>query len=50
MDSKILEIALRKLSEEFDRFIGKVEDGTLKEGDIKRAKACLPPYCERAFK
>jgi hypothetical protein len=46
----ILETALKKLSEEFDRYIKTVESGELKKSDTMRARACLPPYCEMAFR
>lgn len=55
MDTDILEIALRKLSQGFDSFIGECvgEDGNVRapcKQEIMKARALLPPYCKHAFK
>ena len=49
-DTLILEIAIRKLSERFDEFIGKVLESDVSQGDIMKARACLPSYCEHSLK
>lgn len=51
----LVKIALRKLSEEFDRFISEClnEGETIKQPSkqaIMRARGCLPPYCKNSFK
>jgi len=50
LNDRVLELALRKLSEHFDEVIGKYLDGTLTKGDIAKARGYLPPYCKYAYK
>jgi hypothetical protein len=55
MSNDILLIAIKSLSEEFDRFIGEClnEDGSIKlpsKQAIMRAKGCLPDYCKHSYK
>lgn len=54
MRDKVLGIAIKKLSEAFDEFIGTCVDvdGKPKAPDQKslmKAKSVLPPYCENAL-
>lgn len=55
MEKDILEIAIKHLSEQFDKFIaqcidinGKPVAPTYK--DIMRARGYLPPYCKMSLK
>ena len=55
IDTEILEIALCKLSEAFDRLVSDCIDdkGNPRQPDrktIMQSRACLPPSCENAFK
>ena len=54
-DVEILELSIESLSKEFDELISRCMDseGKPKQPDSKaliRAKACLPSYCDNAFK
>ena len=54
MSEEILKIAIRKLSESFDEFIGSCinEEGKPKEPSYKsimKARGFLPPYCKNAL-
>ena len=54
LDTKVLELALLKISEAFDEFVGACTDdrGQPKQPDINhlmKAKGYLPPYCKNAF-
>jgi hypothetical protein len=51
---KVIDIALRKIAEEFDRFVSACMDerGDPKAPaykDLMRARGYLPPYCENAL-
>ena len=53
-DSELLEIALNKLSLSFEQFICSCMDGddnpkAPPRGDLMKARACLPPYCDKAL-
>jgi hypothetical protein len=55
MTGDIDELALRKLSEAFDRFVGACMDEHGKPRaptvqDLAKARGYLPPYCEHAYK
>lgn len=54
MDSQILELSLRKLSEAFDELISACqdEDGKAKSPSqqaMMKAKGALPPHCKNAL-
>ena len=55
MEKIVLEIAIKKLSEAFNEFIGAclAADGKPKAPDLRammKARGFLPPYCEHAHK
>ena len=55
IDIDVLEKSLKAVSQEFDLFIGKCVSGNGEpvapsRGDVMKARASLPLYCENAFK
>jgi len=53
--AEVEELALRKLSEAFDRFVGACMDESGKSKapsvqELAKARGYLPPYCQNAYK
>jgi hypothetical protein len=46
----ILDLSLKTVSEALDRLVGVAMKGYVSKGDLDRARAYLPEYCEHAFK
>jgi hypothetical protein len=53
-DQRVLELALKQLTKEFDKFIGECLYGEETKAPSKqavmKARACLPSDCEYGFK